>query len=51
MISPAIGAIGLGFFFYLVLYFCVLAPRQDMDVPPDAHIDIMRKSPLGRWRY
>jgi hypothetical protein len=51
MLFNAVAAIGLVFFFCLVLYFCVRWGKQDADIRWDSDIEIMRKSPLGRWRY
>jgi hypothetical protein len=51
MLSLAVAAIGLFFFFCLVLDFCVRSGRQDADMRWDSNIEMMRKSPFGRWRY
>jgi hypothetical protein len=51
MLSVVIGAIGLCFFFCLVLYLCVPDRKQDPDTQWDSGIEVMRKSPFGRWRY
>jgi uncharacterized membrane protein len=51
MISLVLAAIGLVFFFCLVLYLCVRNHKQDLDTRWDSGIEMMRKSPFGRWRY
>jgi hypothetical protein len=51
MLSILVAAIGLGLFFFLVLYFCVRGLKQDADARWDSGIEMMRKSPFGRWRY
>jgi len=51
MLSLVVAAIGLGLFFFLVLYFCVRHSKQDAGARSDSGIEIMRKSPFGRWRY
>jgi hypothetical protein len=51
MLSAAVAAISLGFFFCIVLYFCVRDRGQNARAAWDANIEIMRKSPFGRWRY
>jgi hypothetical protein len=51
MLSLLVAAIGLGLFFFLVLNFCVRNAKQDADAPWDSAIEMMRKSPFGRWRY
>jgi hypothetical protein len=51
MLSLVGAAIGLVFFFCLVLYFCVRAGKQDADMRWDSNIEMMRKSAFGRWRY
>jgi hypothetical protein len=51
MLSSAVAAIGLVFFFCLVLHFCVRADKQDADIRWDSEMEMMHKSPFGRWRY
>jgi hypothetical protein len=51
MLSLAAAAIGLVFFFCFVLYVCVRWGKQDPDTRWDSDIEMMRKSPFGRWRY
>ena len=51
MLSVAVAVIGLVFFFCLVLHFCVRAGMQDAEIRWDSEIEMMRKSPFGRWRY
>jgi hypothetical protein len=51
MLSLVIAATGLGLFFYLILYLCARDPKQDPDKQWDSGIELMRKSPFGRWRY
>jgi hypothetical protein len=51
MLSLVFAAAGLSLFFWVVLYFCVRNPRQQMNRQSDSAVDMMRKSPLGRWRY
>ncbi len=51
MLSTAAAAIGLIFFFCLVRYFCVRSDKQIADIRWDPEIEMMRKSPFGRWRY
>ena len=51
MLFLAVAAIGLVFFFWLVLYVCVRSGKQDSDTRWDSDIEMMRKSPFGRWRY
>ena len=51
MLSLVVAALGLIFFFCFVLYFCVRNLRQGADTRSDSNIEMMRKSPFGRWRY
>ena len=51
MLPLLVGVIGLSLFFFLVLYFCVGDPKHDAPAAWDSSIEIMRKSPFGRWRY
>jgi hypothetical protein len=51
MLSIAVAAIGLFLFFCPVLYFCVRSGKQDADIRWDSDVEMMRKSPFGRWRY
>jgi hypothetical protein len=51
MPSVVATAAGLVFFFCVTLYFCVRDLKQDADARSDSQIDMMRKSPFGRWRY
>ena len=51
MLSFVATAIGLVFFFCLVLYLCVRNHKQDLDTRWDSDIEMMRKSPFGRWHY
>jgi hypothetical protein len=51
MLSVLAAAIGLVFFFCLVLYLCLQDREQDANAPWDSNIEMMRKSPFGRWRY
>jgi len=51
MLSVIVAAAGLSFFFWVVLYFCVLTSRREVNRQPDSPIDMMQKSPFGRWRY
>jgi hypothetical protein len=51
MLSLVVAAIGLGLFFFLILYLCVRDRKQDADAQRDSGIEMMRKSPFGRWRY
>lgn len=44
-------AVGLVLFFVLVVYVCLRERKPVGNVPRDAKIPLMRKSPLGRWRY
>ena len=51
MLSLLVAVIGLSLFFFLVLHFCVRDPKHDAPAAWDSNIEIMRKSPFGRWRY
>jgi hypothetical protein len=51
MLSLVVAATGLVFFFCLVLYLCVRDRKQDLDTRWDSDIEMLRKSPFGRWRY
>jgi len=45
-----VAAIGLVLFFVVVLYFCLRDRPSDPTARGD-RINLMRKSPFGRWRY
>jgi len=45
-----VAAISLVLFFVVVLYFCLRDRRRDPTARSD-DIELMRKSPFGRWRY
>ena len=55
MLSISIAAIVLVVFFVVffvvVLRYCLRNGRQDANASADRPIELMRKSPLGRWRY
>lgn len=51
MLSFIIAASALVLFFVVVLYFCLRYSKQDAQGRSETKIDLMRKSPLGRWRY
>lgn len=51
MLSVIAAAMGLVVFFSLVLYLCVRDRKQQVYAGTDSGIELMRKSPLGRWRY
>ena len=51
MLSLVGAAISLVFFFCLVLYLCIRDHDQGATARWDSDIEMMRKSPFGRWRY
>jgi hypothetical protein len=51
MTSLVAVAIGLVLFFCFILYFCVRESKQDEYAQSNSELDLMRKSPFGRWRY
>jgi hypothetical protein len=51
MAAVLAAVIGLILFFCLTLCFCVRDPKQEADRRSDSDLDLMRKSPFGRWRY
>jgi hypothetical protein len=46
-----LGGIGLVAFFAVVLYLSVRDTNQDEHRRAEQKIPLMRKSPLGRWRF
>jgi hypothetical protein len=50
MLSLVLAAIGLVLFFSFTLHYCI-RDGQDAETRWDSNIDLMRKSPFGRWRY
>ena len=48
MLSVLVPTIGLGLFFFLVLYFCVRKFKQDENPRWDSRVEMMRKCPFGR---
>jgi hypothetical protein len=51
MLSLVAASICLVFFCSLVLYLCTRDRDQDANARWDSNIEMMRKSPFGRWRY
>jgi hypothetical protein len=51
MFSVVASVISLVLFFWLVLYLCLRDREQDVNARWDSSIEMMRKSPFGRWRY
>jgi len=51
MLSALVGIVVLILFFGFVLWVCLRRGRQEEQAALDSRVELMRKSPLGRWRY